>query len=98
MSANTELFLRGADALTRGDDAIVPKLVSFELFELDYFDLRDLDDETLLALGKIRIRGRGSGVETDVPTAVIATFRAGRMTSFKDYGDHDAALAAAGLS
>jgi hypothetical protein len=36
MSANTELFLRGADTLTRGNDAIVPKLVSFELFELDY--------------------------------------------------------------
>jgi hypothetical protein len=33
-----------------------------------------------------------------VPTAVIAAFRAGRMTSFTDYGDHDAALAAAGLS
>jgi ketosteroid isomerase-like protein len=46
----------------------------------------------------IHIRGRGSGVETDVPTAVVATFRDGRVVSFKDYGDRDGAFAAAGLT
>jgi ketosteroid isomerase-like protein len=70
---------------------------SFEVFELDYDDVRDLSDGKVLALGRIRIRGRGSGVETEVPTAVIATIRDGRMTRFKDYGEHSAALAAAGL-
>ena len=70
---------------------------SFEVFQLDYPDVRELPDGRVLAVGSIRIRGRGSGVETEVPTAVIATFRDGRMTHFNDYGDHSAARAAAGL-
>jgi ketosteroid isomerase-like protein len=129
MSGNTERFLQGAAAFTRGDHAAVVEFVdeeiefeplraategtfhghdgvrkfledtreSFDLFELDYDDVRDLGDGKVLALGRIRIRGRGSGVETEVPTAVIATIRDGRMTRFKDYGEHSAALAAAGL-
>jgi ketosteroid isomerase-like protein len=130
MSANTELFLRGADSFTRGDEAAIVQVVdegiefeplraategtftghegiraflrdtreSFERFELDYSDVRDLEGGRVIALGTVHIRGRGSGVETDVPTAVIASFRDGRMTRFKDYGDHDAALEAAGLA
>jgi ketosteroid isomerase-like protein len=71
---------------------------SFERFDLTYDDVRDLGDDRVLALGSIHIRGRGSGVETEVPTAVIASFRDGRMTHFKDYGEHETALAAAGLA
>ena len=71
---------------------------SFDLFEPDYYDVRDLGDGRVLALGKIRVRGRGSGAETEVPTAVIATIREGRMTRFRDYGEHGAALEAAGLA
>jgi ketosteroid isomerase-like protein len=71
---------------------------SFEVFELDYPDVRELPDGRVLALGSIRIRGRGSGVETNVPTAVIASMQEGRMVQFKDYGDHDVALAAAGVA
>jgi hypothetical protein len=99
MSANTERFLQGAQAFTPGDPAAVVEFIDEEIeFELAYDDVRDLGDGKVLALGTIRIRGRGSGVETDVPTAVIATIRDGRMTHFRDYGDHDAALAAAGLA
>jgi ketosteroid isomerase-like protein len=71
---------------------------SFERFELTYDDVRDLGDGRVLALGSIHIRGRGSGLDTEVPTAVIASFRDGRMTRFKDYGEHEAGLAAAGLA
>jgi len=129
MSANTDLFLRGAEAFNLGDDPLMEAIVdeqieleprraategtfrghagvrafladtreSFDRFELDYPDVRDLGDGRVLALGRIRIRGRGSGVETEVPTAVIATFRDGRMTRFKDFGEHAAALGAPGL-
>src|SRR5215210_1367525 len=115
MSANTERFLRGVEALTRGDAAAVIDFVdadaefeplraategtfhghdgvreflrdtreSFDLFEPDFQEVRDLDDEQVLALGKIRIRGRGSGVETEVPRAVIAKIRDGRLVHFK---------------
>jgi ketosteroid isomerase-like protein len=70
---------------------------SFEVFRLGYPDVRDLPAGRVIALGSIHIRGRGSGVETDTPTAVIADFRDGRMSYFKDYGDHANALRAAGL-
>lgn len=52
----------------------------------------------MLALGTLRVRGRGSGIETDVPAAIAATFRHGLITHLKDYGDHDQALEAVGLS
>jgi ketosteroid isomerase-like protein len=55
-------------------------------------------DGKVLAFGTIRIRGRGSGVETEVPSAVLVTVRDGRVTYFKDYGDRLAALEAAGLA
>ncbi len=129
MSASTDVFIHGAELVSRGDvEALLeindeeielePRRAategtfrghdgirrffadtreSFDRFELDYTDVRDLGDGRVLGLGVIHIRGRGSGVETDVPTAVIATFREGRMTHFKDYGEHSDALAAAGL-
>jgi ketosteroid isomerase-like protein len=63
---------------------------------IHFDDVRDLGDQ-VLALGTGRVTGMGSGIDIDVPMAVIATFRDGRMTSLKDYGDRDKALAAAGL-
>jgi hypothetical protein len=51
----------------------------------------------LLAIGSIRVRGRGSGVETDVPTAAIMEFKDGLAWRYKDYGESRLALRAAGL-
>jgi ketosteroid isomerase-like protein len=59
-------------------------------------DIRDLGDR-LLALGTLRVVGRGSGIEAEVPVALLATFRDGLITHFKDYGDRESALQAAGL-
>jgi hypothetical protein len=70
---------------------------TFELFRLDYTDIRDLGDR-VLAIGSIRVRGRGSGVETDIPTAAIVEYRDGLLWRFKDYGEAQLALEAAGLS
>ena len=70
---------------------------TFELFEPNYSDIRDLGDR-VLAIGSIRVRGRGSGVEAEIPTAAIAEYRDGLLWRYKDYGDADAALEAAGLS
>jgi ketosteroid isomerase-like protein len=69
---------------------------TFELFEPDYTDVRDLGDR-VLAIGSIRVRGRGSGVETDIPTAAIAEYRDGLLLRFKDYAEARVALEAAGL-
>jgi len=67
----------------------------FGVFQATYPDVRDLGD-SVLAIGSIRMRGKVSGVETDVPTAVIAEFRDGLLWRFKDYGDARSALRAAG--
>ena len=65
--------------------------------DLDLTDVRDLGDQ-VLAIGSVSFTGRGSGIQTNVPVAVVATFREGLLTHFKDYADKSAALKAAGLS
>ena len=71
---------------------------TFDLFKATYPDIRDLGDGRLLAIGKIRIRGRESQVESDVTTAAIVQFRDGLLAYYKDYGDPRLALEAAYLS
>jgi ketosteroid isomerase-like protein len=63
---------------------------------LHFADVRDLGDQ-VLALGTFHLTGRGSGIETEVPAAIAATFRDGLIIHLKDYGDHRQALEAAGL-
>jgi hypothetical protein len=70
---------------------------TFDLFDVQYTDIRDLGD-CVLAIGSIRVRGHGSGVETDIPTAAIAEYRDGLLWRFRDYGEVSLALEAAGLS
>jgi len=69
----------------------------FEPGRIDCSDIRDLGDR-VLALGTVHAIGRESGVETELPYTVVATFRNGLITHFTDYGDRTKALEAAGLS
>jgi ketosteroid isomerase-like protein len=69
---------------------------SFERFEVRYSEVRDLGDE-VLATGAIHVRGRDSGVETEVATAALFTFRDGLLVHYRDYGERSAALEAAGV-
>jgi ketosteroid isomerase-like protein len=64
---------------------------------IDCPDVRDLGD-CVLALGTLSVTGKGSGIEINVPVAVLATFKDGLITEFKDFGDRKQALEAAGLS
>ena len=68
----------------------------FEPGRIDCSDIRDLGDR-VLALGTVCAIGRESGVETELPYTVVATFRNGLITDFTDYGDRTKALEAAGL-
>jgi ketosteroid isomerase-like protein len=70
---------------------------SFAEFQLEVTEIRDLEDDRVLMLGQLRVRGQGSGVETEVPSAFVIQFRDGKSFKLKDYGDHDRALEAAGL-
>jgi ketosteroid isomerase-like protein len=124
-----EAFLRGVDAINRGDVNAVLETVdedtvfeplraqtegafvgpegmrrfladtaeTFDLFKALYTDVRDLGDGRLVAIGTIRMRGRGSGLEDDVPSAAIVEFRNGLLAHYKDYGDARVALQVAGL-
>ena len=52
----------------------------------------------MLAVGTVRAIGSESGVETELPYTVVASFRNGLVIRFIDYGDRDKALEAVGLS
>jgi ketosteroid isomerase-like protein len=69
---------------------------TFEMFRWDIDELRDLGDR-VLAIGKVHIRARGSGIETDITSAGIATFREGKMVRWEDFGDVERAAEAARL-
>jgi ketosteroid isomerase-like protein len=68
----------------------------YEAGHLRITDIRDLGDQ-ILAIGRLQFMARGSGIETEVPVAIVASFREGLITQFKDYGDKDEALEAVGL-
>ena len=70
---------------------------TFEAFTVDYDELEELPDGRLFAAGKVRIRGRGSHVDTVVVTAGYATFRDGLLAGWHDFGDRETARAAVGL-
>jgi ketosteroid isomerase-like protein len=78
-------------------DFLADNAQSFEVFRMQVSEVRDLGDE-LVVVGTIRIRGRGGGVETDVPVGGIARFADGKLTHWEDFRDRRRALEAAGLS
>jgi uncharacterized protein len=60
-------------------------------------EYRDLGDR-VLGLGRLRARGRGSGVPIDEPWGGIYDVRDGKISRIRTYLDHGEALRAAGLS
>ena len=69
---------------------------SFDLYQVSYQEFRDLGDR-LLAFGTVRVRGKESGVEVTTPTAIVATFRDGKMVRAEDFSERSEALKAVGL-
>ena len=69
----------------------------FETLDYSLPDVRDLGDR-VLALGTARGIGKGSGIELETPLSIVARFRKGRITQYKDFGHREEALEAAGLS
>jgi ketosteroid isomerase-like protein len=69
----------------------------FEELRIELTEFRDLGDR-VLAFGRIRARGRGSGVELDSPTGWLLTVRNGQLAKAQGFLSRDDALEAAGLS
>jgi ketosteroid isomerase-like protein len=93
LRAGTEGSFRGREGVRR---FLEDTEESFDVFQLSVSEVRTAGD-TVVGIGTIRVRGKGSGIETDVPSAGVTTFSKGLMTHFKDYGDRQEALRAAGL-
>jgi ketosteroid isomerase-like protein len=70
---------------------------NFDVFHVDTEETHDQGD-FVVGIGKLRVRGKGSGVEVVVPTAVVLTFEQGKVVRFEEFGERAKALAAAGLA
>jgi ketosteroid isomerase-like protein len=71
---------------------------NFELFQAHIVDLRDLGEDRVLGIGTVHVRGRGGGVEMDIPMAGMATYRDGKLSRWEDFRERRRALEAAGLA
>jgi ketosteroid isomerase-like protein len=69
----------------------------YDVFWTDFSEVRDLGDQ-VLALGTMTTVAKGSGIKQATPLAIVASYRDGLVTRFKDYGDREQALEAVGLT
>ena len=65
---------------------------AFDFFQVVHDEIHDFGDR-VVAIGKTRMRAKGSGVETDVPTAGVAVMQDGKIARWEDYGSRAEALA-----
>jgi ketosteroid isomerase-like protein len=70
---------------------------SFDVFHVTQEETRDHGDQ-VVGIGTLRVKGKGSGAEAVVPTAVVLTFAQGKVVRFEEFGDRARALEAAGLA
>ena len=63
----------------------------------EYSEVRDLGDR-VVAIGRIRQRGKGSGAETESPIGSVIDFKKGKAIRVWTYLNPKEALEAAGLS
>ena len=94
LRAATEGAFHGRDGLR---DFLRDTEETFDSVAPEYTDVRDLGDR-VLAIGTFTFKGKVSGIESEAPTAVVIRLRDGLVAEFKDYGDREAALEAAGLA
>jgi len=57
-------------------------------------DFREVDEQ-VVCVGRLRAKGRGSGVELDQPIAMVLWFGDGNIAQARSFLDVDEALAAA---
>jgi ketosteroid isomerase-like protein len=92
----------GAEAnIYRGHDGfrrwVADSFESFEAVENEWSQFRDLDDR-VLALGHVKARGRGSGMELESPMGWVFTIRRGKVAKVEGFLSRAEALEAVGLS
>ena len=94
------MLLGGETTVYRGHDGV--RDLMRELWEaldetkVEFAEIRDLG-ERMVATGRLRTRGRGSGIETESPYGVVADFANGKAIRVWTYLDTAETLEAAGL-
>jgi ketosteroid isomerase-like protein len=64
---------------------------------VNYSEVRDLGDQ-VIAIGRIRTRGKASGAATESPFGSVTDFKEGKAVRVRTFLDPQKALEAAGLS
>jgi uncharacterized protein len=94
-------LLGGEATVYRGHEGVRDFMREFqEVFaerHMEFDEIRDLGDR-LVAIGRLRNRGRASGAEVESPIAYVVDFKRGKVVLVRTYLDHHSALEAAGLS
>jgi ketosteroid isomerase-like protein len=84
----------------RGHEGYLKVLADFEEdwegLHLVQEDVREAGDR-VVATGRLVAKGRGSGVELDVPLGLLYEFRDGKVVRLESFSDPDEALRAAGI-
>jgi ketosteroid isomerase-like protein len=95
------MSLEGEAAVYRGHEGIRTFFGDLdELFDrvhAEYPEIRDLGDR-VVGIGRIRMRGKGSGAETESPIVTVVDLKNGKATQVRTYLDPKQALEAAGLT
>jgi ketosteroid isomerase-like protein len=84
----------------RGADSFLEAIASvFEGWEESIFDIERVIDRgaDVIALGRLRTRGRATGIESTVPHGEIWTIRDGRVARMAWFNTHEETLAAAAV-
>jgi ketosteroid isomerase-like protein len=96
-----QTLLGGGATVFRGHDAIRRMFQevdeSLAAIDAEWSDIRDLG-ERVVATGRLHIRGRESGVETESPLGIVVDFSDGKVLRVQTFLDPAQALDAAGLS
>jgi ketosteroid isomerase-like protein len=95
------MSLEGDATVYRGHEGIRVLYGEFdELFDnvhWEYAEIRDLGDR-VVGIGRFRMRGKGSGAETETPICSVVDFKNGKAIQVRTYLDPKDALGAAGPS
>ena len=94
-------LLGGEPAVGRGHEG-ARKLLgdvydAFAELHLELSEVRNLGAD-VLAIGRLYLQGRETGVEAELPWAYVVEYRNGKALVIRTYLDPDKALEAAGLS
>jgi ketosteroid isomerase-like protein len=84
----------------RGADSFLNAVASvFEGWEQSFFDIERVFEhgDDVVALGRLRTRGRATGIESTIPHGEIWTFEEGKVARMRWFNTHAETLAAARL-